>query len=98
MDGHEKRGLVSQAPAPIDCLPRVCCVICFHDGFVHHAAFLDLIAHGAALALLQFLHVRIGGGGGQDSRPPLRGCTWRYRVAQKRGYIWASVVSGAVNL
>lgn len=30
MDGHEKKGLVSQAPVHIDCLQRVYCVICFH--------------------------------------------------------------------
>lgn len=55
--------------------------VAVHDGFVHHAVFLDLIAHGVALALLLFIHVRIGGGGGQNSRPPLSGFTWSYRVA-----------------
>ena len=80
MDGHEKRGLVSQAPVPIDCLPRVYCV---------------------ALAILSFLHVRIGGGGGQDSRPPLMGCTWRYRVAGRvcgQALVQLALIYNAVSL
>lgn len=80
--------------------PRIDAVA-VQDGFVDNAVFLNLIARGVALALLLFLHVRIGGSGRQDSRPPLSWCTGRYHVAGRvrcQALVQLALIYNAVSL